>query len=234
MQELIGKYFIIHGVRLHHHIGNFEDEPHITTDYIVLLSYIVPITDKRKRQLEEFYELTFSNEYGHCWSGYCSATWGSISYRKVGSIKDIHYKPKWAKENMIAFFTGDSEYGKLQLVMQPEIPLFESTGDGCDEYYPSGESYFNKELFEKTERCIDKMRVYILVGASGLGKSYIGNMINIDGNVFETDSCQELPSLLQSNFVILGKKHGFTVDEVIDKYKIKDEIDFIIINLFKY
>lgn len=239
IKELLNKYFVIHGIRLHYHIGQFEDTTDICTDYIVMLSHKPEPTPERRYTREEYYEVTFSNTYDSCASGYCSATWGNVTWKKVDNFKDFHYKPIWAKENMICFFKefqSEEEYCSiitLQLVLQPEVPILKSTGNGGDNYYPSGSSNFNDELFEKTERYIDNMRVYIVTGDSGLGKSYIGRLIGSNAGVYETD-LHGLSNIMTSEFVIVGNKHGYTAEDIINNYQMRDAIDFIIVDLKAY
>jgi hypothetical protein len=229
------QYFILHGIRLHHHIGDFEGHAVITTDYIAILSYKHKVNERCSR--DKFIEVTFSHEYGSCGSGYTYATWGDAYLKKVNSIKDIHLKPIWAVENMIVFFRNnntaryDDARFSMHLVMAPEKKLMYHTGYGGDPYYPSGGSFFDESMFEKTERYTERMKVYILTGDSGLVKSYIGNMLSDNTGVYETDMYRELNGLLHTNVVVLGNKHGYTVDDIKARYRnVKEQIDFVIVN----
>ena len=236
-------YFNLHGIRTLRHIdrtwGNDNGEE-ISTDYIAIISenrtnfkgHVVGKT---------YYEVYFSNEYHDCGSGYGSATTGYLTdCKKVDQVVDIHYKCILPPENMIVrfLFNEENEYisgegWDMELVIKPGSPILSCSGDGGDYYYPCGSTNFDDEFFEKTERYPDKLPVYILVGDSGLGKSYIGNKLD---NYTETDSWdpEELPENLSCNIVIKGNKYDYSIDQIKELYKpFIDQIDFIIINFSK-
>lgn len=237
---LKNNYFNLHGIRTFTHIDrawNQDNGEEISTDYIAIVS-----TDIKKEGYERsdtlFYEVYFSNEFSECGSGYCPATWGDlVGYKQVDKVLDVHYKPTLPSENMICRFlyeTNNNDWSsfkswKLELILKPGYPVLQSSGDGGDSYYPSGCSNFDMEFFEATERLPEKHRVYIFTGASGLGKSYLGNQLS---EYLETDTLKELPVNLSISNIILGNKHGWNIGQIKELYEpFLDQIEFIEVKL---
>jgi hypothetical protein len=59
--------------------------------------------------------------------------------------------------------------------------------------------------------------IYIFIGESNIGKTYISQHIeNVD--IYETDSSSILPTKLTQNIIILGQRYIFDIDDIISKY----------------
>jgi len=77
-----------------------------------------------------------------------------------------------------------------------------------------------------------RRKVYIFQGPSGLGKSFLGGIISKEGelSVFETDALpkgQGLPEVIAEDVIILGNRHGFSIEEVEDRIADKDVTDVV-------
>jgi hypothetical protein len=62
-----------------------------------------------------------------------------------------------------------------------------------------------------------KKYVYIFIGTSNLGKSYIAN--SLEGlSIYEIDSNINLPDKLDANIIIIGGKNNIDINDIISKY----------------
>lgn len=77
------------------------------------------------------------------------------------------------------------------------------------------EVFYSTEGLRKAFRAPEERIVWILSGASGLGKSTLGRYLEDGGKtVYETDSARELPEMITEDVIILGNRSGFTVEDV--------------------
>jgi len=201
---------------------------------------------------QDKHQVTVSNTYGDCYSGYTSATWSEMSdvipMSKHDKVGTLHYVPK--KDLDVVIVVADSDYknklydagvynvkhnGEVKVLMDVNTKdwIAVSTGEGGDSYYPSGYGCINEKLFNKTPRYSNKRHVYIVQGPSGIGKSHLISMFNKEDyeHVYETDKSPKLPvSLNQYDVIVLGNKHHFTPEQVKTKYK-DTTCKFIEVNL---
>jgi len=103
-----------------------------------------------------------------------------------------------------------------------------ANNNGGDKYYAHGFCQLNEALLTKTPRWTGKRHIYILRGASGIGKSHLASMVGGDSHsyshtVYETDKSKKLPSNLKvHDVVVVGNKFKFTIDEIKAKYSGSD------------
>ncbi|MBQ8299158.1 MAG: hypothetical protein IJX99_04720 [Clostridia bacterium] len=74
----------------------------------------------------------------------------------------------------------------------------------------------NRALFIKTRRMMQNRPVWIFVGDSGLGKSYIASFF-ADGtnySCFDTDLYQILPDVIYDNIIVIGKKYSHSIQDI--------------------
>ena len=108
---------------------------------------------------DETFSFYATESWGSCGSGYCSATWGDISfilYPKNGNISGL-IEPKCdifiplTSNNEIQISITDSEYrddATIESVKSDKGDLIvTSTGNGGCGYYPSGTVIINNKLF---------------------------------------------------------------------------------------
>lgn len=74
-------------------------------------------------------------------------------------------------------------------------------------------------IFVSTNRGFQDHPVWIFVGPSGIGKSFIGSIIRKSGELstYETDSRDELPDTLPYDVIILGNRSRFTIEAVRER-----------------
>jgi len=146
------------------------------------------------------YIQTIYLEEGMCYSGYCGSEW--LHYTDPKEVEDfgtIHYIPKGNLEfyNIITDFDGNDFYTAYE--------------NDC-RYYPSANLKINFNNWEETGRQKTKKQIYIFVGASSLGKSYIAH--NTTLKVFETDA-EQLFGLDESyDIIVAGNKHKITLEDI--------------------
>lgn len=59
--------------------------------------------------------------------------------------------------------------------------------------------------------------VYLFIGDSNIGKSYIAHSIkNVD--IYETDSSINLPNVLTETIIVIGNKYIFGIDDIVNRY----------------
>jgi hypothetical protein len=87
------------------------------------------------------------------------------------------------------------------------------------------------DLFEKTIRAKDKRRVYIFVGESGIGKSYLAHKLqNVE--IYETDCNDTLPNEIVEDVIVLGNKYDYTVQDIVSR--IFGEFEPIMVYMHEY
>lgn len=109
------------------------------------------------------YLLHAANTYSDCYSGYCGATLGT--FRNLvqidePSVFDYHPKQLLAvrfhkiTNNGVVPMTGeftDNMMGDCILLTLEGTMVAQCTGDGGDNYYPSGRAWVNLDLFEQVD-----------------------------------------------------------------------------------
>ncbi len=201
------------GMKKHHYIGEvieghncyftYKEEP--MTEYIICLS-----------GEEARYELSLSESFGECPSGWTTASFGHADLRKLSEgepFGGITHVPKKDLDSQIEYPLESKKY---------ECIFFEYDSDGGERYYPVGSVCVNEESFEETGRGFPQVPVWIFYGPSNLGKSYIAHLVE-DKIVFESDAYDTLPEKIAADIVVIGNKHGYTLEDVssrIDGHKI--------------
>jgi hypothetical protein len=150
-------------------------------------------------------EITLSEEYGECGSGWCTASWGNMEVNKVSKFNGYTYKP--VKDLNIDDFDPESDYVNNE--------VFTFSLDGDDSYYPSGFYEVNMDLFKQTIRHKETRPVWIFKGESNSGKSFIASRLN-DLSVYETDTSDELPDKITEDIVVLGNKYQYDIEKIKD------------------
>jgi hypothetical protein len=150
-------------------------------------------------------EIYLTNEYGECGSGWCTASWGRIEVKEVSRFGGYTHKP-----------IKDLIIGDIDLTDVPENianDVFSVDYSGYDDYYPSGGYSVDMSLFQQTIRHKDKRPVWIFIGNSNTGKSFLSSKLN-ELTIYETDSSKILPDVIKEDVVVLGNKYNFEVDEI--------------------
>ena len=163
---------------------------------------------------------------GPCGSGYCMSSWGYMEIEPVRNFGPMNYIPKGDYPVLNACITWkdgayiwkeNEESEKRSWDHEIDNDIFSYDYDGGDGYYPSGYGYVKMDRFERLKRDMNKRPVWIFSGASGLGKSTLGEILGGRKDVFETDSVNELPDEIYADVVILGNRSKFTVEDVIGR-----------------
>jgi hypothetical protein len=169
-------------------------------------------------------QITLYHEEGECGSGWCTASFGHIEVEEVSQFGGYTFVPK----NRLVIEDLDPKQSYNWVSIDNEV--FSVSYDGGDSYYPSGGYHVNESLFIKTPRAKTKRPVWLFVGDSNLGKSYIAS--HTDFSVYETDSDPTLPDQILTDIIVLGKKYDFTIEEV--KEKIFGEFELCVVNFSLY
>lgn len=153
-------------------------------------------------------EIELSETEGESYSGWCTASYGNCEVRKVDSFIFTHrpIKPILVKDIPL----GDIEDWNNE--------VFSISCDGGDNYYPSGYYNVNEELFVVSDRHKEQRMVWIVVGESALGKSYVTSRLN-GLSVFETDSLEYeyIFDEIKEDVVVIGNRHDIKIDSVVEK-----------------
>lgn len=184
----------------------------------------------------QLYQFTAKNRYGNCGSGYTSASWGGFSsVTTAWQLGTLHYVPK---RKIVGEFRLPKEndeqldyslnYEEAFMVVGTQDIIAYSTGDGGDNYYPSGASRINEELFNVTVRAVDKRKVFVLTGPSGSGKSFLAS--HTDLKVYETDKDEHLTSELGNyDIIVVGNKYhqDTPFDTILAIIKLTADVDVV-------
>lgn len=185
------------------------------------------------------YEISLWVEEGPCPSGWSPATWGRVKVDKVEKFGGYTHKPK---QKIVMHDCTINDFKKIEDT--ESIGYYDSeciendvlwvSYHGSDGYYPDGGYEINMNLFEPTKRAKQKRPVWIFVGDSASGKSYLSDKIAEPMTKFETDSVKEdLPKVITEDIVVLGNKHGFAVDDIIPRLFGECEVIIVDFNIMK-
>ena len=193
LQQHHNMEYTVIGIR--QHIENQQSHEHGSAE---MVQYHVFLKD----ETGVLCAFTAYNNYGDCSSGYTSASWGGFTeVLPVDTIGTLHYTPT---RPLVAEFGANvlSEVGTGETIVSHD-------DDGGDSWYPAGSADFNRALFTETPRKVDRRKLYLFQGPSGVGKSYLAE--NSSLKVYETDRSSDLPKdLADYDIVVIGNKHPFT------------------------
>ena len=90
---------------------------------------------------------------------------------------------------------------------------------------------FEKKINDKIKYPFRKKRhIYIFIGNSNIGKTYIANSLGL--KVFETDHYPKLPDYIEEDIVIFGKIYVYDIDlDIIPRFKGNCHFTFVEFNL---
>lgn len=195
------KWFLIGVDKWHHISGEDHGYKNLTNYGLLLYGYDVKLVRERVM-------ITFADNFGSCGSGYCAASWGNhVIKSNIHYDYNTHYK---VKEPLEVSFVNINDWN---LITSNDGILIYEDGDGGDSYYPMGSVYQNLDEYiypAYPERIVDKPNVYFLSGDSGLGKSYLGKLLDEKMSVFETDKYVDedyFPYMINHNLIIVGNKN---------------------------
>ena len=126
---------------------------------------------------------------------------------------------------LVESFCGYTWMQKKQLNV-PDIDI------GQESYISDVFSYdldgyiLDMEKFKKTPRHKDKRPVWIFVGPSNIGKSFIASKCDLIS--YETDMCSELPEQIIADIIVLGNKYQFDIENI--KSRCVGDNEFTIVN----
>jgi hypothetical protein len=142
-----------------------------------------------------------TNWYNDCYSSWTSATGGSFrGWEITNRVGIIHYVPKerlWVYRDL-----EDIEdcYGERAL-FTPDGVIVATEYDTGDQYYPSGGTTLNLDLFKPTERLAEKRPVFVFRGDSMLGKSTLAESSKLSS--YEVEFRRFLPEDLHRYDIII-------------------------------
>ena len=183
-----------------------EDE-----EYVLMCEDIYHITghvfiDEYGKEYHRKYEITLRDGYGECGSGWTTASYGFVDIKPVNNFRPWNYKPK---QQIIL------ENISIKEMDSPDFSCeyFRWSYDGGDEYYPTGYVDVNLSCFEELPRNMKKRPVWIFKGYSGLGKTSLAMQLENE-DVYDTDISSKLPECITESVVVLGNKHGHTLEDI--------------------
>jgi hypothetical protein len=155
-------------------------------------------------------EIELSTSHGLCPSGYTSASWGHLEVKEVNKFSGFSFVPK----------TGILTIDEKDLYKNY---VYEVDSDGDDQWYPSGGYSIDMSLFRETIRNKQIRPVWIFLGKSGTGKTFLSSKLS-DLEIYETDSNDTLPTKIAASVVVLGNKYLFSIDDIKKRFIGKVEI----------
>lgn len=161
-------------------------------------------------------EIELSTSHGLCSSGYTSASWGHLEIKEVDKFSGFSFVPK----------TGILTINEKDLCKNY---VYEVDSDGDDQWYPSGGYSIDMSLFRETIRNKPVRPVWIFLGKSGTGKTFLSSKLN-GLEVYETDSSDVLPPKITASVVVLGNKYSFDIEDIKRKIIGKAEIHTVMFN----
>jgi len=131
----------------------------------------------------------------------------------------------------VKIFSGISYLTKenIEIEFEPKSTEYEN----CLFRLDSNGVQIKYENLIPTKRTKEKRPVWIFVGESALGKSYLSSELANGGNhtKYETDSSPELPSEISEDMIIVGNKYHFSLKDI--RERIYGEHETIIVNFEK-
>lgn len=219
----MNKQFKIVGIRtLNTYNGdNFYNDTDLDKTEILLLEDV----NKFK------YELELKTEYIDCYGG------GSEVYANLYRVKDFIGEKHYIPDNLRGYFVDlpIREDGDIFIDFGEHFKcdIFEfAESEDC--YYPDGYISIDYSKFMRTIRCKDKRVVYIFRGESGIGKTYLAGFINQREPVFETDIHNKLPFEITDNIIVIGNKHGYTIDDIVSRIPDREECELVTVDFNKF
>lgn len=174
---------------------------------------------------DDYRELTLSYEEGECGSGWCTASFGEYELKTVKTFAGKTHKPVKELTLDLGKFVAASSDDSFQC----ETFYFSEDGGCC--YYPSGSYNVNMGLFEPL-RTREKRPVYVFKGDSNLGKSHIGALTG--KTIMDTDSCDSLPDKISDEIIIIGNKHGYSLEDITSRVYNLDMCEIIVVDFSKF
>ena len=177
-----------------------EDE-----EYVLMCEDIFHINEYGE-EYHNKYEITLRSEYGECGSGWTTASYGFADIEPVDNFRPWNYKPK---QQIIL------ENINIKEMNSPDFSCeyFQWSYDGGDRYYPTGYVEVDMNYFEELPRNMKKRPVWIFKGYSGLGKTSLAIQLENE-DVYDTDISSKLPECITESVVVLGNKHGHTLEDI--------------------
>ena len=126
--------------------------------------------------------------------------------------------------------TEDATFGYEDGADEIRNAVFEFSAEGDDHYYPDGAYTVNMSLFKETIRSMPNRPVWVFMGDSGLGKSYIASYLSAN-SVYETDSDNQLPEHIDVDVVVVGNRNKFTLADV--KERVGADVNMIVVEFKK-
>lgn len=179
-------------------------------------------------------EITLQQDEGQCGSGWCESTDASLSAKTVSSFNGITYfaKDKNLNIEMLPNFASNGYNTSVWIEQVNRVDEFANevfyfSSDGGDFYYPCGYYNVNMDLFVKTIRAKEKRPVWIFIGESNIGKSYLSSLMSQKLTVYETDSNQTLPDVLTESIIVVGNKYKFDISDITKRIFGESEIIYV-------
>ena len=168
-------------------------------------------------------EITLWTTYGECGSGWDCATWGHYKVELVQRFRGYQYYPKRSSLIVPDVFplsldvdNAENEENNEFQDVENEVFQVYHIGKNNDGYYPSGDYNVNMNLFTETVRATHMRPVWIFIGPSNSGKSYLSSQLK-DVSVYETDSSPNLPTIINESVVVLGNKYQFSLKDIRER-----------------
>jgi len=147
-----------------------------------------------------------------CGSGWTMATSASIFVEETKEAPYTHI-PRCGK-HLIIELPIDFMYGYWYIEGDEfNNEVFTFSQDGGDSYYPQGAYNIHMDCFEETARSKDRRQVWVISGKSGLGKSFLTSRMK-DLTVYETDSSEMLPQILDQDIIVIGNKYTYNMEDI--------------------
>lgn len=199
-------------------------------------------------ETNDIYDFSFWTEDGWCGSGYTTATWGCYEFTKcVNKHIPMMFNYVYAKPDKTVFLDVDDD-GEPMAALEDDdwgevAHVYDSFGnsiisvntDGGDSYYPCGGAFVDESYFRKV-REIDEVRrkVFIFIGPSGVGKSYLTAKLigENDHDLFDTDE-QEIKedTTITATYIVIGQKRPCAIDDVIKHIYDHESTDVVVVSM---
>lgn len=152
-------------------------------------------------------EIELSRSEGQCGSGWCTASWGHIDVKEVTKFNGYTHTPKEPMyiDDILPNFDDNISNN-----------VFTINYDGGDSYYPRGYYSVDMNLFNVGVRAKEFRPVWIFMGDSNTGKSFLSSKIK-DIEVYETDTNSELPDTITASIIVVGNKYKFNINDIKSK-----------------